>query len=68
VKQASFTFQLEEQIMTTMTPEMEALKARLKATWISADYGPAISYVADGLVSISFMDLVRMNTPHGNHN
>ena len=25
--------------MTTMTPEMETLKALLKATWTASDYG-----------------------------
>ena len=34
--------------MTTMTPEMEALKARLKATWMSGDYGHFAKYLEPG--------------------
>ncbi len=34
--------------MTTITPEMEALKARLKATWMSGDYGHFATYLEPG--------------------
>lgn len=34
--------------MTTMPPEMEALKARLKATWMSGDYGHFARYLEPG--------------------
>jgi SAM-dependent methyltransferase len=34
--------------MTTMTPEMEALKARLKTTWMSGDYGHFAKYLEPG--------------------
>lgn len=33
---------------TTMTPEMEALKARLKATWMAGDYGHFAKYLEPG--------------------
>ena len=35
-------------IITEMTPEMEALKARLKATWMSGDYGHFATYLEPG--------------------
>ena len=31
-----------------MTPEMEALKARLKATWMAGDYGTFAKYLEPG--------------------
>jgi SAM-dependent methyltransferase len=34
--------------MNTMTPEVEALKARLKATWMSGDYGHFATYLEQG--------------------
>ena len=34
--------------MTTLTPEMEALKARLKATWMAGDYGHFATYLEPG--------------------
>ena len=34
--------------MTTMTPEMEVLKARLKATWMAGDYGHLAKYLEPG--------------------
>ena len=34
--------------MTTMTPEMETLKARLKATWMAGDYGHFATYLEPG--------------------
>ena len=34
--------------MNTMTAEMEALKARLKATWMSGDYGHFAKYLEPG--------------------
>ena len=35
-------------IIAEMTPEMEALKARLKATWMSGDYGHFATYLEAG--------------------
>ena len=34
--------------MSTMTPEMESLKARLKATWMAGDYGYFAKYLEPG--------------------
>lgn len=34
--------------MSTMTPEMESLKARLKATWMAGDYGHFAKYLEPG--------------------
>lgn len=34
--------------MSTMTPEMQALKTRLKATWMSGDYGVFAKYLEPG--------------------
>jgi len=34
--------------MTTITPEMEALKTRLKATWMAGDYGHFATYLEPG--------------------
>lgn len=34
--------------MTAMTPEMESLKARLKATWMAGDYGHFAKYLEPG--------------------
>jgi SAM-dependent methyltransferase len=38
----------KEKIMTAMTPEMEALKSRLKTTWMSGDYGYFSRYLEPG--------------------
>src|ERR671915_111373 len=38
----------EKKPMTTMTAEMEALKARLKATWMAGDYGHFATYLEPG--------------------
>ena len=35
-------------VLAEMTPEMEALKARLKATWMSGDYGHFATYLEAG--------------------
>jgi SAM-dependent methyltransferase len=34
--------------MNTITPEMESLKARLKATWMAGDYGKFATYLEPG--------------------
>jgi len=34
--------------MNTLTPEMEALKAKLKATWMAGDYGTFAKYLEPG--------------------
>ena len=46
---------------TTMTPEMEALKARLKATWMSGDYGHFAQYLEKG----AFDFLARLHVAPG---
>jgi 2-polyprenyl-3-methyl-5-hydroxy-6-metoxy-1,4-benzoquinol methylase len=47
-----------EQIMTTMPPEMEALKARLKATWMSGDYGHFARYLEPG--ALQFLERLEV--------
>lgn len=47
--------------MTTMTPEMKALKDKLKVTWQSGDYGIFAKYLEDG--ALEFFD--RLNIPPG---
>jgi len=44
--------------MTTMTPEMEALKSRLKATWMSGDYGHFAQYLEPG--AIEFLNRLEL--------
>src|SRR5919108_2852203 len=44
-----------------MTPEMEALKARLKATWMSGDYGHFATYLEPGALEF----LSRINIEPG---
>ncbi len=46
---------------TAMTPEMEALKGRLRATWESGDYGVFATYLEPG--AIEFFD--RLHIPPG---
>lgn len=41
-----------------MTPEMEALKSRLKATWMSGDYGHFATYLEAG--AIEFLSRIRI--------
>ena len=41
-----------------MTPEMEALKARLKATWMSGDYGHFATYLEAG--AMEFLSRIRI--------
>jgi ubiquinone/menaquinone biosynthesis C-methylase UbiE len=48
-------------ILTAITPEMSALKARLKATWESGDYGVFATYLEKG--ALEFFD--RVNIPSG---
>ena len=48
-------------LTTTMTPEMSALKTRLKATWESGDYGVFAKYLEKG--ALEFFD--RLNIPPG---
>jgi len=47
--------------MNPMNPEMEALKARLKATWMAGDYGHFAQYLEPG--AIEFLD--RLAIPPG---
>lgn len=46
---------------TTMTPEMSALKTRLKTTWESGDYGVFATYLGKG--ALEFFE--RLNIPPG---
>jgi SAM-dependent methyltransferase len=48
-------------ITAEMTPEMEALKARLKATWMSGDYGHFATYLEAGALEF----LARINIEPG---
>lgn len=43
---------------TSMAPEMEALKARLKATWMSGDYGHFAQYLEPG--ALEFLDRLQL--------
>lgn len=47
--------------MTNMSPEMEALKGRLKATWMSGDYGHFAKYLEPGALDF----LARLNVTPG---
>lgn len=47
--------------MSTMTPEMSALKARLKSTWEAGDYGVFAKYLERG--ALEFFD--RLDIPPG---
>ena len=48
-------------LIAEMTPEMEALKARLKATWMSGDYGHFATYLEPGALEF----LSRINIEPG---
>src|SRR5215211_3381981 len=48
-------------ITAEMTPEMEALKARLKTTWMSGDYGHFATYLEPGALEF----LSRINIEPG---
>jgi SAM-dependent methyltransferase len=48
-------------ITAEMTPEMEALKTRLKATWMSGDYGHFAKYLEPGALEF----LARINIEPG---
>lgn len=52
---------LEENTKGGLTPEMETLKARLKATWMAGDYGHFAKYLEPGALEI----LKRLNIPPG---
>ena len=45
-------------IIAEMTPEMEALKARLKATWMSGDYGHFATYLEAG--ALDFLSRIQI--------
>jgi ubiquinone/menaquinone biosynthesis C-methylase UbiE len=45
-------------IATSMSPEMEALKTRLKATWMSGDYGVFAKYLEPG--ALKFLDGLKI--------
>ncbi len=47
--------------MTSMTPEMESLKIRLKATWEAGDYGVFATYLLTGALEF----FKRLNIPLG---
>lgn len=44
--------------MNGMTPEMEALKTRLKATWMSGDYGQFATYLEPG--ALEFLERLEI--------
>ena len=46
-----------------MAPEMEALKARLKATWMSGDYGTFAKYLEPG--ALEFLERLRVEPGTG---
>lgn len=48
--------------MTTMSPDMEALKGRLKATWMSGDYGHFAQYLEPGALEFLSRLGVERNT------
>src|SRR5512139_4124953 len=48
-------------LTTETTPEMEALKTRLKATWMSGDYGHFAAYLEAGALEF----LSRINIEPG---
>src|SRR5687767_15887594 len=48
-------------MVTTMTPEMSALKTSLKSTWESGDYGVFAKYLEKG--ALEFFD--RLDIPPG---
>ena len=48
-------------LTAAMTPEMDALKARLKATWMSGDYGHFATYLEAGALEF----LARINIEPG---
>jgi SAM-dependent methyltransferase len=45
-------------ITAEMTPEMEALKSRLKATWMSGDYGHFATYLEPG--ALEFLSRIKV--------
>src|SRR5215216_140308 len=45
-------------ITSEMTPEMEALKTRLKATWMSGDYGHFATYLEPG--ALEFLSRIKI--------
>jgi SAM-dependent methyltransferase len=45
-------------ITAEITPEMEALKARLKATWMSGDYGHFATYLEPG--ALEFLSRIKI--------
>ena len=49
--------------MSAMTPEMESLKARLKATWMAGDYGHFAKYLEPGALDF----LARIPIEPGTH-
>jgi ubiquinone/menaquinone biosynthesis C-methylase UbiE len=42
----------EKNMTTTITPDMETIKTRLKATWMSGDYGTFATYMEPGALEI----------------
>lgn len=47
--------------MNTMTPEMQTLKAKLKATWMAGNYGVFAKYLEPGAIEI----VNALEIPHG---
>ena len=49
--------------MNTLTPEMESLKARLKSTWMSGDYGHFAKFLEPGAIEFfRRLDVARGTT------
>src|SRR5947209_833326 len=49
--------------MNTLTPEMESLKARLKSTWMSGDYGTFAKFLEPGAIEFfRRLDVARRTT------
>jgi SAM-dependent methyltransferase len=52
-----------EKTMSEMSPEMESLKARLKATWMAGDYGHFSKYMEQSALEF----LARLSAEPGSH-
>jgi ubiquinone/menaquinone biosynthesis C-methylase UbiE len=54
---------MKELNMTTATPDMETIKTRMKATWMSGDYGTFAKYMVPGALEL----LESWQIPLGSH-
>lgn len=46
------TIHIKEMNMTTVTPDIDTIKTRMKATWMSGDYGTFAKYMESGALDI----------------